>query len=405
MENDMIIQRQTSPPVPQRKAFVLLLALACLFPFMSPAAESVPPATGAADSLVTLTRKVRPDFLLGSMASGLDPGREGNQPLADFFLRNFNIMTVGVYMQGTQRQPGAFNFEKTDALIAFAHENNLKMYLHPLIGGSEYTPKWVNEGGLSAEALHQLMRDRITTILTRYKGRIHYVDVVNESLTGKGRKPDGQFDWQEKAYRGGDHVWFKTLGMYQGKKQQFPRYLVEAFRIAREAGGPDLKLILNEWANETTKSSRGLPFLALIQAMQEEGIPVDGAGLQLHCRLKDGKLHGWANNLTFDFDAFDAMLKLYAQAGIEVHITEFDIHLGPNPTPNDYELQGKYYAEVLQHALKSPAVKSFKTWGFTDRHSWKSDGKDGHPLMLDENLQLKPAYLRQVEMLRDLAAP
>ena len=29
-----------------------------------------------------------------------------------------------------------------------------------------------------------------------------------------------------------------------------------------------------------------MSFLALIQALREEGIPVDGAGIQLHCRLK-----------------------------------------------------------------------------------------------------------------------
>ena len=216
--------------------------------------------------------------------------------------------------------------------------------------------------------------------------------MVNESLAGQGRKANGQFDWQEKTHLGEEHVWLKTLGMYQGKEQQFPRYLVEAFRIAREAGGPELKLILNEWGNETTQSSRGLAFLEVIKAMREEGIPIDGAGLQLHCRLKDGVLRGWVSNQPFDFDAFDRMLRLYEEAGMEVHITEFDIHLPPSPTRQDYELQGKYYAEILRHAIRSPAVKTFTTWGFTDRHSWKSNGVDGHPLMLDENLRPKPAY-------------
>jgi len=371
-----------------------------------PAAAPVPsgPAT-TPPSLAALAQRIRPGFLLGSMAGGLDVSGDGRSQSAEFFHRNFNIMTVGVYMQSTQRKPDTFDFAKTDAPIAWAHEHKLKVHLHPLIGGAEYTPKWVNEGTFSAETLEKILRDRITTILTRYRGRIHYVDVVNESLTGKGRRADGQFDWQEKAYRGGDHVWFKTLGMYQGRKHQFPRYLVEAFRVAREAGGPDLKLILNEWANETTASFRAEAFLALIQALREEGVPVDGAGLQLHCRLKAGKLHGWASNVPFDFDAFDAMLRRYEQAGIEVHITEFDIHLEPNPTPGDFELQGEFYARVLQHALRSPAVKSFKTWGFTDGHSWKADGVDGHPLLLDEDLKPKSAYLRQVEMLRTLGSP
>ena len=320
------------------------------------------------ESLAAMADKVRPGFLLGSFASGLDFTQADNAPRADFFRRNFNIMTVGVYMQSTQRKPGEFDFTKMDALISFATENNLKVHLHPLIGGAEYTPMWVNEGGFSREELLKILRNRITTLLTRHKGRIHYVDVVNESLTGAGQKPDGTFAWQEKAWKGGDHVWMKTLGMYQGKRHQFPLYLVEAFRIAREAGGPDVKLILNEWSNETTKGMRGQSFLALMQALREEGIPVDAAGLQLHCRLKDGIFCDWLGK-PFDFDAFDAMLKLYVQAGIDVHITEFDIHLPPEPTAQDFDLQGKAYADTLQHALTSSAVKSFKTWGFTDRHS------------------------------------
>ncbi len=354
---------------------------------------------------MTLARQIRPDFLLGSFASGLDPSKPGDSPLAEFFVRNFNIMTVGVYMTSTQRVRDTTNFEKTDALIAFARANHLQVYLHPLIGGATYTPRWVNAGGLSAPALLELLRNRIRTILTRYQGQVQYADVVNEALAGQGRRADGSFEWQEKTHLGADHVWMKTLGMYQGKRHAFPRYLVEAFRTAREVGGPGLKLILNEWGNETTRGIRALGFFELIQALREEGIPVDGAGLQLHSRLKDGKLVSWGGGQPFDFDAFSAQLALYAQAGLEVHITEFDIHLGPNPTAQDFALQGIYYAEILRRALRSPAVKSFKTWGFTDRSSWKADGKDGHPLMLDENLQPKPAYQRQLDMLRALASP
>jgi endo-1,4-beta-xylanase len=371
---------------------------------LSAADLSGAPTTPAGESLATLAAQVRPGFLCGSFASGLDFARPDNAPRAGFFRRNFNILTAGVYMNGIQRRPGDIDFSKLDALVDFANTNNLKVYLHPLIGGAEYTPKWVNEGGFSADALREIMRHRITTILKRYHGRIHYVDVVNESLTGTGRKPNGEFDWQVKAWKGGDHVWMKTLGMHQGRNHQFPSYLVEAFRIARETAGPDVKLILNEWGNETTKSLRGHAFLELMQALRAEGIPVDGAGLQLHSRLKNGVFCDWLGK-PFDFEAFDVMLKLYEKAGIEVHITEFDIHLPVAPTADDFELQGKYYAEVLRHALASSVVKSFKTWGFTDASSWKADGQDGHPLLLDEKLRPKPAYLRQIEMLKQRTAP
>lgn len=135
--------------------------------------------------------------------------------------------------------------------------------------------------------------------------------------------------------------------------------------------------------------------------MKEEGIPVDDAGIQLHCRIRYGKFYEWGNTL-FDFDSFDAMLKKYEEAGINVHITEFDIHLPVNPTEADFQLQGKCYSEILKHAIQSPAVKTFKTWGFTYSHSWHAGGIDGHPLLLDENLKPKPAYIREIEMLKSL---
>lgn len=247
------------------------------------------------------------------------------------------------------------------------------------------------------------MRDRITTILTRYGNRVHYVDVVNEALASGNMTPEGEFDWRTED-RKGTHVWMKTLGMYQGKKYKFPQYLVDAFRISREVGDKNLKLILNEYDNQASVSPKGNAFFALMKALREEGIPVDAAGIQLHCRIRDGKFFEWNNKTEFNFDSFDAMLRQYEQAGIDVHITEFDIHLPENPTEADFQLQGKCYAEILKHAIQSSAVKSFKTWGFTDKYSWKADNIDGHPLLLDENIKPKPAYLRQVELLKSLSA-
>ena len=363
---------------------------------------SVGVASNTSNGLADLADKIRPGFLLGSFAAGLNSVSNEDAILKDFFKHNFNIMTVGVYMKSTQFKKGVYDFNKADALVNFAQENQIRIYFHPLIGGVQYTPKWVNEGHFSAPELRQIMKERITTILNRYRNKVDYVDVVNEALDGTGLKPDGQFNWREKSTRG-EHVWMKTMGMYQGKKYLFPQYLVDAFQIAREAGGPGLKLHLNEYDNASTQSLRGSAFLKLIQAMREEGIPVDGAGMQMHFDLKDGKLLEGGFKAGFDFGSFDAMLQEYAQAGIDVHITEFDIHLPLNPTEQDYQLQGKYYAEVLRHAIASPAVKSFKTWGFTDKYSWKPNNVDGHPLMLDAQFQPKPAYLMSLELLKTLA--
>ncbi|MEL7121497.1 MAG: endo-1,4-beta-xylanase [Bacteroidota bacterium] len=352
-------------------------------------------------SLYRLTQNVRPDFLMGSFSNGLNFKRKEKEQYSDFFTHNFNILTVGIYMGRTQSKSNKIEFGKMDSLIDYATTNNMKVYLHPLIGGWNYTAKWVNNGNYTAEELHEIMRERITGILTRYKGKIDYVDVVNESLTGNGIKEDGSIHWQYKNHKGEKHVWMQTMGMYKGKKHDFPQYLVDAFRISREVADPNVKLILNEWGAETTKSFRGEVFFQIVKNLREEGIPVDGAGMQLHCKLRDGTFYDWTGKTVFDFDAFDEMLSKYEKEGIEVHITEFDIHLKDKPTQEDFELQGKYYAKVLRHVLKSPNVKSFKTWGFTDAHSWKANGENGYPLMLDENLTPKPAYQEMVDMLNE----
>ena len=350
--------------------------------------------------LATLAMNLRPDFYLGSFASGLNPSDTSFARISGIFKKNFNIATIGVYMTSTQREHGNYNLERIDGLVDFATANNIQVHFHPLIGGQEYSPEWINTGVFTKEELELIMRDRITTILTRYGSKIQYVDVVNEALDGN-MKSETEFSWITSV-RGRDHIWMKYMGMYQGKKYSFPQYFVDAFRIAREVGDKNLKLIVNENCNASTTSPDGIATIQLVKAMREEGIPVDGAGIQLHGMIRDGVFYEW-KDIPFEIEAFDALLKMYEEAGIDVHITEFDIHLPQNPTEADFQLQGKYYAEILKHAIMSPAVKTFKTWGFYDKAAWKPDGIDGHPLMLDENCNPKPAYTQQVEMLKAIA--
>jgi endo-1,4-beta-xylanase len=352
------------------------------------------------EGLATLAMDIRPDFYLGSFASGLNPSDTSFARISEIFKKNFNIATIGVYMTSTQREQGTYNLERIDGLVDFATANNIKIHFHPLIGGQEYSPEWINTGVFTKEELEKIMRERITTILTRYGSKIQYVDVVNEALDGN-MKSETEFSWITSV-RGRDHIWMKYMGMYQGKRYSFPQYFVDAFRIAREVGDKNLKLIVNENCNASASSPDGIATIKLVKAMREEGIPVDGAGIQLHGMIRDGVFYEW-KDIPFEIGEFDALLKMYEDAGIDVHITEFDIHLPPNPTEADFQLQGKYYAEILEHAIKSPVVKTFKTWGFYDKAAWKPDGIDGHPLMLDENCNPKPAYNQQVEMLKTFA--
>lgn len=361
------------------------------------------------EGLSTMAQKVRPGFLMGSFYTpghhNLAHNNPDNDTIKAFIKKNYNIITVGIFMFAVQRDSGIYDPQRLaniDNTVAFASDNNIKVYFHLLIGGANYSPEWINKGHFTKDELREIMRERITTILTRYKGRVHYVDVVNEALDSGNISADGEFDWRKDDGKG-EHVWMTQMGMWHGKKYKFPQYLVDAFNISREVGGEGLKLILNEFENETTVSSKGNTFFTLVKAMRDEGIPVDGAGMQIHCKIKNGKFYEWGET-EFDFNAFNNMLKLYEESGIDVHITELDIHLPQNPSEEDFKLQGIYYREILRTAISSPAVKSLKTWGFTDKYAWKINGIQSYPVIIDENFKPKSAYLEWYELLKSLSS-
>ena len=343
--------------------------------------------------LAKLAEKVRPGFLLGSFASGLTT--QDGEVLKDLFKKEFNILTIGVYMKPTQPEPQTFRLDSYDNLVSYALENNLAVYLHPLIGGNQYTADWVINGNFSADELKNIMRERITTILTRHGDKVDYADVVNEALNGMN--PDGTINWKTSG-----HAWL-GMGWYEGKKYRLPLYLAEAFRIAREVGHKDLKLILNHPCNDTPDGRITEATLKVYEMMKYEGIPVDGIGFQMHIRvLEDGTITNNCNN-SWTKEGYESVLKEYEEAGIDVHITEFDVHIKKQPASEEHlNIQARIYSDALEASIKSPAVKSFKTWGFTDKYSWHEGGIDGTPLLFDRSFAPKPAYNAQVKMLKEL---
>jgi endo-1,4-beta-xylanase len=210
---------------------------------------------------------------------------------------------------------------------------------------------------------------------------------------------DGDFRWKTD-----NNVWM-NMGWYQGKNHKFPKYLIEAFKIAKEIGGPTIKYIYNQWGNATIDSKMGDACYKLYFALKEEGIVLDGMGIQLHCALKKGKLfeQPGGENIEFDFNSFKKQLNEYKEKNINVHITEFDIALSENPSSEELEKQGKYYAEVMKYSLLSSAVKTFKFWGISDKYSWirHSLPYQASPLLYDTNFNPKPALLYLKSMLHN----
>ena len=222
----------------------------------------------------------------------------GREPEAmDLVARHFNSITPIYVMKWEEIHPDPerYNFEASDQYVAFGEKHHMHIIAHALVWFHQ-TPDWVfqDESGnpLGREALLERMRDHISTVMGRYKGRIHGWDVVNEAIM-----KDGSFRQCK---------WLEIIG---------EDYVQKAFEFAREAD-PDAELYYNEYDYESGPKTEGV--IRLIRNLQSSGIRVDGVGIQGHWFLDYPKM-----------DLLDAYVKELSKLGVKLMITELDVGVLP----------------------------------------------------------------------------
>lgn len=289
------------------------------------------------------------DFKIGFAAVLQSSTLADNELYRDIAAEEFNILTPenSHKMGWIQPRRGEFRFEDADELADFAEQHDMALHGHPLVWHSQL-PSWVLQ--LDPADAQEVMIEHIDAVAGRYKGRVAVWDVVNEALEDNG------------SLRAS--VWFQAMG---------EDYIRLAYEATRQKD-PDAVLIYNDYdvAWENTKSDA---MYELLKRELEAGTPIDGVGFQMH--LRSG------------FDDFDSMqrnLQRFADLGLQVYITEFDVALDP---PDTQEQQALIYQRSLEICLELPACKAMQTWGFTDRYSWRSAYT---PLLLTDDYQVKPSY-------------
>lgn len=301
---------------------------------------------------------------------------------------NFNAIVAENCMKSEKIHPeeNRYDFALPDALVNFGIANNITVTGHTLIWHSQL-PKWFchDEKGelVSPEVLKEHMKEHITTIVERYKGRILGWDVVNEAINDDG-------SWRESPF-------YKILG---------EEFIYLAFQYAHEAD-PDAELYYNDY-NEWHKGKRNT-IVAMIKNMQERGIRIDGIGMQAHLGMEYPSL-----------EEYQATIDQFVAAGVKVMITEFDLSALPNPygrTSANISDTEAYKSEMNPYTDGLPAdveaawsarmmdffnlflknsdnITRVTLWGVADGDSWKNDfpmrGRTDYPLLFDRNHQAKP---------------
>jgi endo-1,4-beta-xylanase len=340
----------------RRRASVLsLLALGAL---VTPgAATAAPDAPSAPDAVRASTLGAQAAQSGRYFGTAVAAGRLGDGTYTNILGREFNSVTAENEMKwdATERSRGQFTFGAADQIVNGASARGQRVRGHTLVWHSQL-PDWV-KGIRDANTLRGVMNNHITTVMNRYKGRIHSWDVVNEAFADGG---SGQL-------RGS--VFRDVLGT---------GFLEQAFRTARSAD-PAAKLCYNDYSIENWNDAKTQGVYRMVRDFKARGVPIDCVGLQAH--FGAGGPPG----------SFQTTLSNFAALGVDVQITELDI---AQASPNAY-------ANTVRACMNVRRCTGITVWGIRDSDSWRSGE---NPLLFDRNGNKKPAYQATLNALGGSAA-
>jgi endo-1,4-beta-xylanase len=342
----------------------------------------------AADD-ATLKEAYKNDFLIGT-ALNTAQIEEKEPNAATLVPQQFNVITPENIMKCAIIHPewSRYDFTLADKIVEYGKKNNIAVVGHTLIWHSQLAP-FVSKIS-NTDSFRLFFTNHITTIASRYDGKIKGWDVVNEALEENGT--------MRKS------IFLEKMG---------DDFVVEAFRLAQKAA-PNTELYYNDYNIEQPTKRAGA--IALIKKIQAAGVRIDGVGIQGHWRAYNVPLK-----------EIEESINEFAALGIKVMFTELDLGVLPNPWDSDaadVNMKAEYsakmnpypnglpdsmqvklskgYEDLFQLFLKhKDKVSRVTFWGVNDGQSWLNDwpirGRTNYPLLFDRSFKPKPAYYKVLE--------
>ena len=323
---------------------------------------------------------------------------EGAQ--GEFIKKHFNSLTPENVMKPALIQPeeGKFNWAEADKIVDFAQANGMKVRGHTLCWHNQ-TGEWMfkdsNGNQASKELVLARLKEHITKVVSRYKGKIYAWDVVNEAIDNL----DPSIGYRQTQ-------WYKICG---------DEFIAKAFQWAHEAD-PDAVLFYNEYNTENPVKREKT--YEMLKKMLDQGVPINGVGIQAHWNIGSPKHVGQLNQPgEGDFiipgsseDAIRESIDKFSSLGLAVQITELDVTIYTSKTdtlnlgftPEREQRQIDFYKKAFEvFREKKDVLTGVTFWNLSDRNSWLDRrtprrGK-AYPLLFDENMEPKKVFWEVVK--------
>ncbi|XP_031270845.1 endo-1,4-beta-xylanase 1-like [Pistacia vera] len=241
-----------------------------------------------------------------------------NEDFVDFFTKNFNWAVFGNELKWywTEPQQGNFNYKDADDMLDLCKTHNIEARGHCIFWEVQATVQsWIQS--LNKNDLMTAVQNRLTGLLTRYKGKFRHYDVNNEMLHGS---------------------------FYQDRLGKDIR--ANMFKTANQLD-PSATLFVNDYHVEDGCDPRSSPekYIEHILDLQEQGAPVGGIGIQGHIDSPVGPI------------VCSALDKL-GILGLPIWFTELDV------SSTNECVRGDDLEVMLREAFAHPAVEGIMLWGF-----------------------------------------
>ena len=373
------------------------LASVLSFTIMCGVATAASAQANATQRSTTLREAYGGTFLIGTavneaIVSGSDAA------MRDLAVQHFNTVTAENVMKAgpLNPSPGVWNWVPADAFVAFGENHKMFIVGHTLVWHNQ-TPSWffTDTSGKPRprDAVVEQMRSHIQTVASRYVGRVHAWDVVNEVIDNDG------------SYR--PTTWVRGVG----NGDELVRL---AFTYASRYA-PNTELYYNDF--NAWRPSKRDGIVRMVRMLKKEGIRIDGIGMQGH----------WGLNYP-SLAHIEAAIDSFASLGVKVMITELDVDVLPltregqiiGTVMSDPQFQLPEFKTYLdpytsglpadvQRALaaryaelfalfyrKRDKIARVTLWGVADDMSWKNGypipGRTNFPLLFGRDRKPKPAF-------------